>query len=172
MEETLDTKVRIALPLPADVVSTIQTAVGTAYPHTEMLLGTGTEVVLVVKDSDRDARVRAGVDFEVEPKGRGVDEPELASVDSTGVTLRSKAGLNAWLVENLGAVLDEEGAPNYLETEFRSGGQGYVVVLARSAEQTPHALREAAEERRRVAEHEASELRRRVTELEEALSQR
>lgn len=172
MNTSKTTEVRIKLPLPGDVAMTIQRAVGVAYPRTELKLGTGDEMVLLVKDSDRDARIKAGPVLEVIAEPRDQDEPDLLGMDEQGVTLGAVAGANAWVVSTLGAALAEAGATNYIETKYTHRGDSYVAVVARSEEQTPHELRLAAEERARDAEHRVAELERLVSELSDELANR
>lgn len=155
---TNTTVISVKLPLPLDVAATITKLIGTAYPNAKMQFAEAPadhmNIIIDLEDriDDEDDLESVLEKFEKEP----IDP-------SVGESTYTKYGVEPpqWLVNAIGAVAAEylEDAENYKQTSFHlvHNGQEMVMTVARSEEQTPHALRTAAEAR--------------VQKLEEALRQ-
>lgn len=76
---------------------------------------------------------------------KAIEETE----DSVKITYDSSVGIMGLLGRHLQVVLDHHDAPNYVQVIFDDSvlNKSYVVIVARSEEQTPHELREKALER-------------------------
>ena len=76
---------------------------------------------------------------------KSVEETE----NSVKVTYEASTGIMGLVGRHLQVVLDHHDAPNYVQVTFDDSvlNKSYVVIVARSEEQTPHELREKALER-------------------------
>lgn len=76
---------------------------------------------------------------------KAIEETE----DSVKITYDSSVGIMGLVGRHLQVVLDHHDAPNYVQVIFDDSvlNKSYVVIVARSEEQTPHELREKALER-------------------------
>ncbi|MFB7890394.1 hypothetical protein ACFCZ3_20310 [Cellulosimicrobium cellulans] len=164
------TRVVVELPAPLDVVSTLLRVIGQTYPGTVIAPGWSGRTTFVIPDVDRP---------------RPVDEVNTTPDDAADVTLNrwGKDGMAlgledavfTFLTEPVLALLDEYGIENYLEQGIvTEDGRRYVVVMCRSSEQTPHALRARAETEARAAEARArdAEERAQATEIRARAAER
>lgn len=153
----METVVKVALPLPLDVASSLMRAVGTVYPSTQISQTSGGFLEFHVSDEDRrDPQ---------EPSAETVYAPSDADLEAVLTDLRDGSlgvSVPEWFTKMvLGGVLEvfaeHPEALNYLEMPLHApDGATYVVIACRSREQTPHALRRLAEER---ADRYAAKLR-------------
>lgn len=160
-----EVEVRIGLPLPMDVATSIVRAFAVLWPEghfDQKRSPSGHEMVAVISDADR--MTKATKKRIAAAKANSEDtslEGLLASWDpdgSLGLTLPQVA--NERLAEICVAMLSVADAPNYLETPVRTpDGQRYAVAACRSMGQTPHALRMKAEKERDAALAEVERLR-------------
>lgn len=155
------TQVRIQLPAPISVVAAIGEALGTLWPDATIEGAPGTAAQFNLPGDPlpltraRAKRIRDNVAALDDGTEGDYDMNRFAAND---VTFGGEAVERA--VDVLAAaattVLDHNDAPNYVEMELRPDDgtdQRIMLVVARSPEQTPHALLAAAKER--VAELEA-----------------
>lgn len=140
-----ETSVRIALPLPLDLASSIMRALGTMYPNATVA-NDPTELVFHVPDGDRFSEL---------------DEDAMASLRRTpaavGATLEAidagtfRLSAPEYIGNLLGGLairsLDGAQAPNYLVIRLSNGGQTFDIVVCRPGRPGPHELLEAAEAR-------------------------
>ena len=152
-------QVDVRLPLPLDVVATIGNLIEAAYPSTvidltgekgflRLLLPAGRRGNRPVGRKRVAAAVVPQVDEPMEVTGWGVAEGGFAEL-----SLSAPQELAAMLLPLVKGTLDASGdaAVNYVEQEIvdrSEPGRRYVVIAARSAAQTPHALRRQAEVQR------------------------
>ncbi len=163
------TEVRIGLPLPIDVASSIGNAVDAMYPGTSIdtTAPRDTLTLLLPEGSRRPKRLSKKALAALKQ-----DQPEEAEdvlfdgfgSDEEGVTARVLAPQEA--TAHLAVLVRAmfRGQPegtNYLEAEVsdRADGTRYVVIGCRSPERTPNALRQQAEQRATAAEQERDALR-------------
>lgn len=167
-------EVRIDLPLPTDVVSTIVKMFGLTYPRT-MLTDDGHtwghERCLVLKIDPRDRHKNAkamkkyreirdnadgwiGWTTELGPNGVGIGPHEALT--------------QSWvqMAKESFKIFD---APNYLEQEAWDSEDNthYVFYVAKAKDKTPHKLREEADKRAEKAEARVAELEAELARLEE-----
>lgn len=146
-----DTEIRIGLPLPLDVVSTLSRVMCAVYPTAviDPARGQGRELVVVIDEDARMPRVSkkalAAAKVEIEDPAM---EGSLASLDEGGAM---GVVLPEVVREQLAAIciamLADAEAPNYLEIPVTTAdGTRYAVAACRGIKQTPHALRMDAEE--------------------------
>jgi hypothetical protein len=173
--------VRIDLPLPTDVVSTLIKIVGLTYPRTMISDDHHTwkddhhtwkherQLVLKLDPRDRHKNAKAmreyrklrdnadgwvGWTTEVGPNGIGIGPHELLA--------------KMW-VEMARESLKKFEAPNYIESKVYDPDDhtDYTFYVARSHEQTPHELRMEAEKRAEKAETRVAELEAELAQLKE-----
>jgi uncharacterized protein (DUF2267 family) len=167
--------VDIALPLPSDVVTTLINVVGLAYPGT--MIDVSGERVRTEREMLR-LRIPQGERNRDSASREAIANAKRCSVDEHEATLTSfrdtlAAQTPQQVSEILGSIaaqifVDNPTALNYVQTEMSARDPAdqhrYVVIVAKSDGQTPHALR-------RKAEIENERLRARITELECARAQ-
>lgn len=144
--------IRINAPLPLDVASTLIRAVGALYPGATVgTPGDGEALVLEIPDSDRgiDDAVLAEITALKESAEAATADFDILHADGSDMRTTAAAWLAQVLIPAARAFLHATGAENYVEQEVRldveGSGGGYVFSVARSPEQTPHALRLKAE---------------------------
>jgi hypothetical protein len=162
--------VDVALPLPSDVVTTLINVIGLAYPGTmidvsgERVRGEREMLRLRIPQRER-YRDAVSRDEITNAKRVSVDEHE-ATLTSFRETLAAQTPQQ--VSEVLGSIaaqvfVSNPAAENYVQTEMSARDPAdqhrYVVIVAKSHGQTPHALR-------RKAEAENERLRARIAELE------
>lgn len=166
-----DVEVRIGLPLPLDVASTITRAFATLWPggHFDQKRSpSGREMVAVIGDDDRMTRATKKNLAAAKVHSEDVTlEGLLVAWDpdgSLGLTLPEVA--RERLAEICVALLSNSDAPNYLETPVEApDGTRYAVAACRSMGQTPHELRLKAERERDAALAEVEQLRAELAEV-------
>jgi hypothetical protein len=166
-----EVEVRIGLPLPMDVASTIVRAFAILWPdgHFDQKRSpSGSEMVAVISADDRMTRATKKKLAAAKVNSEDVSlEGLLAAWDpdgSLGLTLPQVA--NERLADICVAMLSTADAPNYLETPVRTpDGHRYAVAACRSVGQTPHALRMKAEKERDAALAEVERLRAELAEV-------
>lgn len=146
--------VRIELPLPLDVLSTLMQVIELTYPGTMIRGGKGewrseNRLVLAIptverhksaKKAEKYAKAKAHLD--------GHADATINQLSPGGVPV----GLPAYVSRLLVAMCQAQfaaypDAENYLESTVydRENNTSYVIICARSEKQTPHALRMKAE---------------------------
>jgi hypothetical protein len=161
-------RIEVGTPLPLSVAATLVQLVGAAWPNSVLItkdhprFGWAPETALVMLVDHRKApkrvgkRAAAALAAEVAPEP-GEDVPFGGFTEEDG-RLVMHAGSPEDLQKELGAIVHTlmsaypvEQAPNYLEWTLDWPGDEdhprarYVLCAARSAQQTPHALRAQAE---------------------------
>ena len=161
------TEVRIDLPLPGDIVSTLIQVIGITYPNTVIKTDDRPDwdkrhqLVLEIDEADRHKTPKKRKKYEEAKQHASVKQ-----VDITELTPNS-VGVSPWewLAKSWVAMakdgMEMFGADNYLETTLMDPeiNQRYVFWVAKSKEQTPHALRQKAEQRIAVLEAEIAQLK-------------
>lgn len=164
-----EVEIRIGLPLPLDVVTSIGNAICAMYPSARIKTDGGHvgDLVLVIDDELR--RPRVGKQKLAKAKV-ATDDPEMEGLlaqwnaDGMGISFPEYTRLR--LAEICVAILEVEDAPNYLEIPVTApDGKRYAVAACRSKEQTPHALRMKAEQERDAALAEVERLRAELAEV-------
>ena len=153
------TLVRIALPIPLDIVGQIMKLVGTLYPNSTVKTQGGDHMVLCIPDSDRYLDDDDDTLDSASPATRGSRQAEaILEQIKDGVFSISEAEFVGRLFAGIfGKLLDDSEAPNYLQiTMAGADGQHYAVIVCRPGQPSPHDLREAAEAK---AERYATRLR-------------
>jgi len=155
------TEIRIATPLPMDVAGTLMQLIGTAYPSA-VIVSTPAggmfdrEYALVMKVDPAQRAKRVTKKQAEEAKPDDIEhETDFLGFDNGWISASPPEELGLYLGEIAHQMFTStDGAINYVEWEVRAGEQDrYVLSVAKSKEQTPHALRTKAEAR--VAELEA-----------------
>lgn len=145
-----DIEVRIGLPLPMDVVTTITRAFAVLWPDgmfDQSRSPGGRELVAVITDEDRMTAATKKALAKAKANSEDVTlEGLLAAWNSEGMSLSLPEVANIRLAEICVAMLSTSEAVNYLETPVTTkDGQRYAVAACRSIGQTPHQLRMDAE---------------------------
>lgn len=150
----MTTQIAVRLPLPLGVAGAIMELVGTAWPGSTIVPQEGgglfgpRELVMAIGDHDpvpvdpAEARALA--------EKAGLDGPMLEKFGPDGLSLSGTEAFNEPLVKACTAgFAANPDAVNYLEYELMRSDDDrrYVVIFARSKGQTPHELRQAAEQR-------------------------
>jgi hypothetical protein len=153
MSETEDVRVRIALPLPLDVAGTITALISAAYPNSTLdTRGAGYELVAVIPDGDRRPK-RVGKRAVAELKDTTDDPdntPSLVRWGEDGMPrFSSPEHAQLAIAYACAMLLAPVEIVNYLGWEVSTtDNQRFYVAACRSEGQTPHALREHAEQQR------------------------
>lgn len=164
-----EVEIRIGLPLPLDVVTSVGNAICAMYPSARIKTDTRHvgDMVLVIDDEQRLPRVgkqklaKSKVTTD-DPKMEGL----LAQWDADGMGISFPEYTRLRLAEICVSILENDAAPNYLEWPVRApDGRRYVVAACRSMGQTPHALRMKAEQERDAALAEVERLRAELAEV-------
>lgn len=140
-------EIRIAGPLPADVMVTLTKLIGAAWPDAAMVNSSGSAAVFLVEpvqglDLD-EGKLREALT----PAGPG-SPLAINSVGPEGICAAAPIDVAQALVPVIKAAFEEfPDAENYLEFGFTDpvSRDRYVLLFCRSARQTPHALRLQAE---------------------------
>lgn len=149
------TTIRVELPLPLDVASNLMNVLGTIYPNARVRPFDGSHMTIEVDLADRVP------DNDVESYMEQFD-PELLE-PGVGASHITEAGIAPpeWLAHIATTMMEAalEGAPNYIEAPFTmKSGSGMLLTVARSTEQTPHALLQEAKKRNEDLERELESL--------------
>lgn len=168
-EEFVD--VRIELPLPMDITATLLRVIGLTWPGTLIKDGKGqwrsdSRLVLAIPKSERHKSPKKAEKYEkVKAHLDGWADTVLNDLGPSGAGF----GLPEYVADLLIGMCRMQfelypDAENYTEAEVydRENHQRYVVICARSDEQTPHELRRQAEAGRDVALAETARLQRAV----------
>lgn len=151
------TEIAIKLPLPMSVSGSLLNLIGAAWPDAQLADGSGgmfgdRHMVIRIPDTApvavTDEQVAAA---RVEP---GEEDLDITELGPAGISVRRPEHLSAMMLEILLASFEEHpDAMNYLENEVidPKTGNRYILTFARSAQQTPDALRRAAEQRLETA---------------------
>jgi hypothetical protein len=172
--------VKIDLPLPTDVAATLVKAIGLTYPNTmiaddkysEMGWMNHRQLVLHIAQRDRQQEAKTREEYEAVKEYDGGGEGQITELTPNSVAISPHEELtNSWVFlakETLKLFPD---AKNYLETvaRDRETGDKYVFYVARSEEQTPHALRRKAEEELAAEREKSKKLRAEVARLKRRL---
>lgn len=146
--EGTDTHLRIRGPLPFDVAGSILPAIGALYPNTQMTQADGDDVLHLVIPA-RDRPVAEGL-------GEGIEPVEVVRIDPQGIKFATVEEVGEFLVTIMENALAAQAPENYLQWSYEvprgRGHARYVLIVARSREQTPHELQQAAEARANAAE--------------------
>lgn len=166
--------IRIELPLPFDIAATLLSVIGLTYPGAVIKDGSGqwrseNRLVLSIPETDRHrspkkadkyAKVKAHLDANA--------DAAITAVGPDGVSIGLPDYVSRLLVEMARAQFAQNpDALNYLETSVYDSQNHtrYVVICARSEQQTPHALRRQAEAERDALQAEVDRLRARLTSM-------
>jgi hypothetical protein len=154
-----DVIVRIGLPLPVDVVTTISGLIDKAYPGTviDLHAGHGRDMALRLPDRRGKRVTKAVIAATVAEPDEDGFEVQLNNLKSDGTfSFGGPEELVAVLAEAAVQVFDNAEVENYMEWYLRDPEDPYArticVAIARTKGQTPAVLRQKAEERARVAE--------------------
>ena len=170
MSDTTDefVDVRIELPLPMDITATLLQVIGLTWPGTMIKDGKGqwrsdNRLVLAIPESERHKSPKKAEKY-AKAKAH-LDANADSTVNHLGPS-GAGFGLPAYVSELLVGMCRAQfehfhDAENYVESEVydRENHTRYVVICARSAEQTPHALRQQAEAERDQLRAEVDRLR-------------
>lgn len=153
-----ETQIKIALPLPMDMVSSLVRAIGTMYPDATMSgngSGYGAELVLNVPESNRRAKgSKKALAAAKVPADDPASEPELTGFGDGGISMTTPKEAAENLAVWAYTLLTSVDATNYVEqaAHHPETGQRLAVVACWTDRQTPHELRLAAERRADEAE--------------------
>lgn len=141
----------VSSPAPMNVAGTVLALLGAAYPQAQFCSPRPGEALRVEVPRDADpAPVK-------DPASHVV---QVLRIDPDGLSFETPQQLASMLCEVVEqAFTDVPEAENYLEMPltWESSRRRYVMTFARSADQTPHALRRAAEARADAAEARAAD---------------
>jgi len=145
-----DVEVRVGLPLPLDVMTTIWQAFAVLWPgaRVDTRRGTPQDLIVVIPDGERMTEPTRGALAAAKEYSEDTSlEGLLASMDPDGtIGLSLPQVANLKLAEICVAMLTASEAVNYLETPVTTkDGQRFAVAACRSIKQTPHQLRMDAE---------------------------
>lgn len=147
----MDTRVSIKLPLPLDIVQTLGRVIGSVYPSAKMATQAqegsfGNELVYWISNEDRTASLDAEDPEVVAVPTSGEVEALLANVKNGSLGFSTPEYLTLLVGGLAHDALSDVSIENYLEMNVSAEGKHYVVIAARSEGQTPHSLRQKAEE--------------------------
>lgn len=147
----MDTRVSIKLPLPLDIIQTLGRVLGSVYPSTKMATDAqpgslGQELVYWVSSEDRAASLDTDDPEVVAVPSAGDVEALLTSVRDGSLGFSVPEYFTLMMGEMVGDILADDSIDNYIEMGVVKEGKRYSIIAARSEGQTPHALRQAAEE--------------------------
>lgn len=143
---------RIALPLPLDVASTLMNVISQVYPSAAIDMSAKNLDILLDKQDRVDPKADGGDPFEGAKRFASAFEAEVVALTATGdLHLAAPRLLSEVVVPLARAATQAPGVENYLTWEVQdTDGSRYVISAAKSSGQTPHALREAAERKATV----------------------
>ena len=161
-----DVEIRIGTPLPSSVLLTVGSLIDAAWPGAEIATNHDQRVDQVIfRIKNRPARALTEEEAEAlvqapEPDG----DLEITRLGGDGVGVLTPQDVAANLLPVIEQAFEEfPDAENYLEIPVRNPANGhrYILTFARSASQTPHELRMAAEVKleKAYADCSAAELR-------------
>lgn len=140
------TRIEIALPLPMDVAGTVMRVVGMAYPDALMEGGSRTMTFLIPEG----ARPRKGSKAKAKPEQREDLDSELLDIGPDGISISTPEALAATALQIMKDSFEQfPDAKNYLEQRCydRETHKAYVMTFQRAEGNTPHELRQRAEEK-------------------------
>lgn len=149
------TQIEVQLPLPLDVATTIMKLISVAYPSAKVRPFGAGHMVLEIDLEDRVPEGDVDAYFEE-------FTPHLLDAGA-GESVLTASGITApeWLARLAGSIMETalDAAPNYIEAGFTlNAGPDLTMIVARTAEQTPHALRMKAEARTAKLEEKLRDL--------------
>lgn len=168
------TDIRIELPLPMDVTATLLNVIGLTYPGAVIKAGSGqrhldSRLVLSIPDKDRHRSAKKAEKYaQVKAHLEADADATITELGPGGLSMGLPEYMSRLLVAMVRAQFDRfPDAPNYLESSVYDpqNHARYVVICARSDEQTPHALREKAETERDALAAEVGRLRDRLADV-------
>lgn len=170
-------KIRIRLPLEADVASTLIKVIGRTYPRTmigtpESNLWQDKEMVLLIDQRDRHKSAKSMKRYQEDRDYALANVGRLTELSPSNVAIAPEEALaEQWAVMAMEMFKAHPDATNYLEmTVFhKETRETFVFWCARSERQTPHALRQAAETRADAAETKVAELEVQLAEMQAKL---
>lgn len=149
------TPVHIRGPLPADILGTLLKVIGTTYPTARLSTASdGDAFTLLIPDGERP----------VDPESNAGEALEVLKLDPSGISFSTPKELAAAMTAVMEEAFAEFEPDNYVETEVsvpasEGGWRRYAMIFARSHEQSPHELRQAAEAKLAETEAEIERLR-------------
>lgn len=149
MERVEDlTDIRIDGPLPASVVGTLIKLIGAAWPDAMMAdPGRGGGLLFKVRGKAKKVKKKNLKQLKMKPIE---DDTLVNTAGPDGISVAPPEVLAAAMLDGARAAFSEyPDAENYLESVVidREENKRYVMIFARSKEQTPHELRMAAEQK-------------------------
>ena len=144
-----DFKIEIRLPLPLDIAGTLTNLIGTCYPSARIATNSA-DLTILISNTDRKRKVnkRTAAAAKIstdDPTAEGF----ISAIHDDGATIGlpevASRNLAGWCATWLESYPDA----NYLETTATDPetGRRYVIIACNSPAQTPHALRQAAEDK-------------------------
>lgn len=172
------TEVRIELPLPNDIASTLIKIVGLTYPRTQIARDGDSalrprQLVLVIDPKDRHKDAKARKKYEKKRAELDAYDGWMTALGPDGVSVGAHEYLVKWWVDLARKTFEENPeAVNYLESECydTETHQNYIfwVAKGRKDQNTPHVLRQQADARAEELERDVE----RLTALAESDEQR
>lgn len=149
-ERATGTIIDIKLPLPMPIVGTLMKLIGTAWPEAQLGDDSyGRGMTFIIPKGAKPKRVtKAATKAIVNDHPTDVDLPDVLEFWPNGMnTSVSRLIADQLVVAARESFTENPDALNYTETLVtdRESGARYVMIFARSPQQTPHALRMAAE---------------------------
>lgn len=153
--------INVLTPLPAGVVATLGALIEAAWPGTELggVPAGHNRIVFQIPDQTPRLVPQAQAAAMVTPPD-AEGEPDVYGLGPEGIRVATPVEVAEALLPVLQTAFEENpGAQNYLEMPIRDGESGhtYLLTFCRSAGQTPHELRAAAEEKLQTTRSEISE---------------
>lgn len=140
------TRIQVNLPLPMDVAGTVMRVIGMAYPEALIEAG-GRSMTFLIPEG---ARPRKGSKAKAKPEERGDVETELLELGPQGISISTPEALAAASLEIMRSLFEQfPDAKNYLEQRCydRATNRGYVMTFHRVEGNTPHEMRQKAEDK-------------------------
>jgi hypothetical protein len=172
------TEIRIELPLPNDIASTLIRIIGLTYPRTQIARNGESafrprQLVLVIDPKDRHRDAKARKKYEKKRAELDAYDGWMTALGPDDVSIGAPEFLVKWWVDLARKTFEANPeAINYLESECydTETRQNYIFWVARGRkdQNTPHALRQQAEARAEELERDVE----RLTALAESDEQR
>jgi hypothetical protein len=140
------TRVQIALPLPMDVASTVMRLIGMAYPEA-LMEGHDRSMTFLIPEG---ARPRKGSKNKAKPEQRDDVDSELLELGPDGISITTPGVLAAAALDIMRTSFEQfPDAKNYLEQRCydRETHKAYVMTFQRAEGNTPHEMRQRAEDK-------------------------
>lgn len=174
MSKAKPVEVRINLPLPFDIASTLIKVIGATWPGTLIKQGdsawkTERQLILEIPDKERHKDAKKRKRYHAEKQFADAFDGQLTELGPDGVGLSPHQHLVALWVDLARQSFDMwPGASNYLESTAsdKDTGERYVFWVAKSPSQTPHELRKRADARVAELEAEVARLKAQLAECE------